>query len=30
VCWDCHVVQGVVRERPDVVTVRQERKHLYS
>jgi hypothetical protein len=30
VCWDCHVVQGVVRERPDVVTVRPERKHLYS
>lgn len=30
VCWDCHVVQSVVRERPDVVTVRPERKHLYS
>ena len=30
VCWDCHVVQGVVRERPDLVTVRPERKHLYS
>ena len=30
VCWDCHVVQGVVRERPDVVTVRPEREHLYS
>jgi len=30
VCWDCHVVQGVVRERPDVLTVRPERDHLYS
>lgn len=30
VCWDCHVVQGVVRERPDLVTVRPERDHLYS
>ncbi|MEO8584898.1 MAG: hypothetical protein ABI584_01935 [Acidobacteriota bacterium] len=30
VCWDCHVVQSVVRERPDVVTVRPEREHLYS
>jgi hypothetical protein len=30
VCWDCHVVQGVVRERPDVVTVRPDRDHLYS
>ena len=30
VCWDCHVVQSVVRERPDVVTVRPERDHLYS
>jgi hypothetical protein len=30
VCWDCHIVQGVVRERPDVVTVRPKREHLYS
>jgi hypothetical protein len=30
VCWDCHVVQSVVRERPDVVTVRPAREHLYS
>ena len=30
VCWDCHVVQSVVRERPDVVTVRPDRDHLYS
>ncbi len=30
VCWDCHVVQSVVRERPDVVTVRPKREHLYS
>jgi hypothetical protein len=30
VCWDCHVVQSVIRERPDVVTVRPDRKHLYS
>jgi hypothetical protein len=30
VCWDCHVVQGVVREHPDVVTVRPDREHLYS
>lgn len=30
VCWDCHVVQSVVRARPDVVTVRPEREHLYS
>jgi hypothetical protein len=30
VCWDCHVVQSVVRERPDVVTVRPDREHLWS
>ena len=30
VCWDCHVVQSVVRERPDLVTVRPKREHLYS
>ena len=30
VCWDCHVVQSVVRERPDIVTVRPKREHLYS
>ena len=30
VCWNCHVVQSVVREHPDVVTVRPEREHLYS
>ena len=30
VCWDCHVVQGVVRERPDLVTVRPKREHFYS
>lgn len=30
VCWDCHVVQSVVRERPDVVTVRAKREQLYS
>lgn len=30
VCWDCHVVQSVVREHPDLVTVRREREHLYS
>ena len=30
VCWDCHVVQSVVRSRPDVVTLRPERDHLYT
>jgi len=30
VCWDCHVVQSVVREHPDLVTVRPEREQLYS
>lgn len=30
VCWDCHVVQNVVRDHPDVVTIRPEREHLYS
>jgi hypothetical protein len=30
VCWDCHVVQSVVRERPDLVTVRPDREHLWS
>lgn len=30
VCWDCHVVQSVVREHPGVVTVRPARPHLYS
>jgi hypothetical protein len=30
VCWDCHVVQSLIRERPDVVTVRPERQHLWS
>ncbi len=30
VCWDCHVVQSLIRERPDAVTVRPEREHLWS
>jgi hypothetical protein len=30
VCWDCHVVQSVVREHPDLVTVRPKREQLYS
>lgn len=30
VCWDCHVVQSVVREHPYLVTVRPDRKQLYS
>ena len=30
VCWDCHVVQSLVRERPDTVTVRPQRQHLWS
>lgn len=30
VCWDCHVVQSVVREHPDLVTVRPAREQLYS
>ena len=30
VCWDCHVVQSLIRERPDTVTVRPDREHLWS
>ncbi len=30
VCWDCHVVQSLIREHPDDVTVRPEREHLWS
>ena len=30
VCWDCHVVQSLIRERPDAITVRPEREHLWS
>jgi hypothetical protein len=30
VCWDCHVVQSLIRERPDAVTVRPDREHLWS
>jgi len=30
VCWDCHVVQSVVRGHPDLVTVRPQREQLYS
>jgi hypothetical protein len=30
VCWDCHVIQSLVRERPDAITVRPEREHLWS
>jgi hypothetical protein len=30
VCWDCHVVSAVVREHPDLVTMRPKREHLYS
>ena len=28
VCWDCHVVESVVRKHPDRVTVRPERSQL--
>ena len=28
-CWNCHVVESVVRKRPDVVTVRPGRDQLY-
>jgi len=27
-CWNCHVVESVVRKRPDVVTVRPSRDQL--
>jgi hypothetical protein len=30
VCWDCHVVQSLIRERPESVTVRPKREHLWS
>ncbi|HYB54184.1 MAG TPA: hypothetical protein VEG84_09980 [Thermoanaerobaculia bacterium] len=30
VCWDCHVVQSLIRERPDTITVRPEREHLWT
>ena len=30
VCWDCHVVQSLIRERPETVTVRPKREHLWS
>jgi len=29
VCWDCHVVESVLRKRPDVVTLRPRRDQLY-
>ncbi len=28
-CWDCHIVESVVRKRPDVVTLRPRRDQLY-
>ena len=30
VCWDCHVIQSLIREHPDAVTLRPEREHLWS